>query len=175
MDYQQQALDFAKNTNLTLTSRYIGHMKYFDNDKQERAVFECTLKNDRHSYTFRFGQSITDSYSIKEGFSHKELSMSNLSFNLDPYFKDALVRNVRQYINGKEYRISLKKSEPTMYDILACMEKYEVGTHEDFCNNFGYDIDSISHREIYFKVQEEYNNVCKLFTSDEIELLLEIN
>jgi hypothetical protein len=44
MDYEQQVLDFAKNANLSLTSRYIGHMKYFDNDKQERSVFECTLK-----------------------------------------------------------------------------------------------------------------------------------
>jgi hypothetical protein len=132
------------------------------------------IKNDKHSYTFKFGQSIINSYSIKTGFGYKELPMSNLSFNLDPYFKEALVRNVKQYINGKEYNISLKKIEPTMYDILANIQKYDVGTHEDFCSDFGYDADSISHREIYFKVQEEYN-INKMFTKKELELLYEIN
>ncbi len=30
---------------------------------------------------------------------------------------------------------------PTAYDILACLTKYEVGTFDDFCSNFGYDTD----------------------------------
>lgn len=69
---------------------------------------------------------------------------------------------------------------PTEYDILACLTKYEVGTFEEFCRDFGYELydeeyrgrNKESHR-IYKAVVKEYNNVMRLF-SDVIEELSEI-
>lgn len=63
--------------------------------------------------------------------------------------------------------------EPTEYDILACLTKYDVGSFEDFCGEFGYDIDSIKALKTYKAVVREYNNVVRVF-GDIIEGLEEI-
>jgi len=63
---------------------------------------------------------------------------------------------------------------PTAYDVLVYLQKYDIGTLDNFCSDFGYDTDSKKATEIYFKVQEEYNNVCLLF-HDVIDDLVEIS
>lgn len=64
--------------------------------------------------------------------------------------------------------------KPTNYDILGCLQKYDVGTFENFCDEFGYNSDSISALKTYKSVCKEYSNLCKLFSDTEIELLQEI-
>ena len=63
---------------------------------------------------------------------------------------------------------------PTAYDVLACLQKYDVGTFENFCSEFGYDEDSRTAEKIYKAVCKEYLNVCKLWSDSEIEELAEI-
>ena len=63
--------------------------------------------------------------------------------------------------------------EPTPYNVLACLTKYDVGTFENFCSEFGYDTDSIKATKIYKAVVNEYKNVQRLF-GDVIEQLAEI-
>lgn len=73
---------------------------------------------------------------------------------------------------------SIKGSElnevPTAYDVLACLTKYDVGTFEDFCSNYGCDTDSIKAERTYKAVCREYKAVCRLFTTEQIEMLQEI-
>ena len=68
--------------------------------------------------------------------------------------------------------------KPTEYDILACLEKYDVGTFEDFTNEFGYDIsepdDLRCAKRIYKAVTHEYNDLCRCFTEEQLESLREI-
>lgn len=68
--------------------------------------------------------------------------------------------------------------KPTEYDILACLEKYDVGTFEDFVNEFGYDIsepdDSRCVKRIYKAAIREYQDLCRCFTEDQIDSLREI-
>lgn len=64
---------------------------------------------------------------------------------------------------------------PTAYDVLACLQKYEVGTFEDFCGEFGYDTDSKRSEKVYKAVVKEFDNVCKIWSDAEIEQLQEIN
>ena len=68
--------------------------------------------------------------------------------------------------------------EPTEYDILACLQKYEVGSLEDFASDFGYDLDDAENRwntkQIYKAVCREYDKVCRCFTPEQIEQLQEI-
>lgn len=64
--------------------------------------------------------------------------------------------------------------EPTAYDILACLTKYDPGTFEDFCSELGYDEDSRRAERIYFAVQKEYSQLSKLFTEKQMEELAEI-
>lgn len=63
---------------------------------------------------------------------------------------------------------------PTAYDMLACLQKYDVGYFEDFCSDFGYDTDSRTAERIYKAVCKEWEKVSRFFTSDEIEQLQEI-
>jgi hypothetical protein len=56
-----------------------------------------------------------------------------------------------------------KNIMPTAYDVLACLQKYDVGTFEDFCGNYGYDNDSIKSLKTYKAVKKEYENVIKMF------------
>ena len=64
---------------------------------------------------------------------------------------------------------------PRPYDVLACLQKYEVGTFENFCADFGYDTDSRSAYKTYKAVMKEWKNVELLFTPEHLEQLQEIN
>ena len=76
---------------------------------------------------------------------------------------------------GQSINATLKGEHPTNYDILSCLQKYDVGSFDDFCSEFGYDEDSRKAEKTYNAVCKEYDNVCKIWSDDEIELLQEIN
>lgn len=65
-------------------------------------------------------------------------------------------------------------NKPRPYDVLACLTKYEVGSFENFCSDYGYDIDSRKAYKIYKAVMKEWKNIELLFTPEQIELLQEI-
>jgi len=68
---------------------------------------------------------------------------------------------------------AMRRIKPTRYDVLASITKYDPGTLENFCYEFGYDIDSKKTEKIYNAVQEEYKNIINLF-GDIMEELNEI-
>lgn len=112
-------------------------------------------------------------------------------FDTDKYFfDDKEVRNIyRCVLKNKRGQYTFKFGdsiyntenglEPTEYDILACMQKYDVGTFEDFVLEFGYEIYDTEERKrakkLYKAVCREYNALCRLFTPEELEELAEIN
>lgn len=63
---------------------------------------------------------------------------------------------------------------PDGYDILACLQKYEIGDLQDFCDEFGYDIHLKKSKKIYKAVAKEWDNVQKIWTDAEINQLREI-
>lgn len=67
-----------------------------------------------------------------------------------------------------------KREIPTAYDVLACITKFDPGTFKDFCANFCYDEDSRKAFDIYLKVQDEWDNINRLF-GDVLDELQEIN
>lgn len=98
---------------------------------------------------------------------------------------------LKRFVNGKQRQYSFNFSdsvsnmnnhlEPTIYDVLACLQCYEVGDFKDFCNEFGYemynDYDGRLNKEskkIYNAVVKEYYNVRRMF-DDCIDELAEIN
>lgn len=85
-------------------------------------------------------------------------------------------RGSRQYSAefGQSIFYSQNKKKATAYDVLACLQKYDVGTLEDFCRDFCYETDSRRAEKIYNAVLDEYKNVCMLWNEDEVELLKEI-
>lgn len=128
-DYQKQAQDFLKKTGAKLSVKFLKHDKYFDDDKESRDIYSCTLKRGNKSYKFNFGQSI----------------------------------------NASE-----KGEEPTAYDILTCLQKYDVGDFENFCGEFGYDTDSRKAEKTYKAVEKEYKALAKIFSEKELSLMQEI-
>ena len=89
-------------------------------------------------------------------------------------FKILLKRGNKQYSFTFGQSIANVGQDPTVYDVLVCLQNYEVGTLQDFCNEFDYDIDSIKIGKIYKAVVKEYAGVRYIWTIKEIEKLAEI-
>ncbi len=127
--YETQAVKFLNTHNTNFSIKLLNKSKYFSDDDKERNIYEITISNKKHSFTFTFGQSII----------------------------------------GTE-----KEETPSIYDVLACLTKYDPGTFEGFCGEFGYDTDGKRAEKTYNAVTNEWNNVKALFTDAEIEELAEI-
>jgi hypothetical protein len=101
-------------------------------------------------------------------------------FDGDKETRDIYRINLKR--NGKSYNFdfgqsvngSVNKEVPTAYDVLACLQKYDVGTFNDFCSEFGYDTDSRKAEKTYYAVLKEFQGVNYLF-SDVMDKLQEIN
>jgi len=90
-------------------------------------------------------------------------------------FKIKISRGCNSYSFNFGQSIKEDANEPSNYSILACLQKYEVGTFENFCGDFGYDEDSRKAEKIYKSVLKEFAGMQRLFSSDELEILAEIN
>lgn len=63
---------------------------------------------------------------------------------------------------------------PRAYDVITCLQKYDVGSFRNFCGDFGYDQDSRKAEKIYKNVMKEYKKVKEFFTEEELEEMQEI-
>ena len=90
--------------------------------------------------------------------------------------------------NKKQYRFTfydsfnnwLENKRPSRYNILACIEKYEVPYRvEDFASEFGYDIEEPKRykrvKKIQQACQEQYERLLELFGEELMEELREIS
>lgn len=95
--------------------------------------------------------------------------------NMQVKFYDS-IKNTRDNID-REYTNRPRK-HPTEYDILACLQKYDVGDIEDFIDEFGYEIkkkgDLKRIMNTYDAVVKEYNDIRRCFTEKQIEAMQEI-
>lgn len=88
-------------------------------------------------------------------------------------FKCKLSRNRKSYTFEFGQSIADGSNEPTMYDILSCLVKSDPGSFDEFCAEFGYDIDGRNSKKTYKAVCNEYKAVERLF-SDIMDELQEI-
>ena len=121
--------------------------------------YRCTISGkDRGHLTIDFWNSYADE-----------------AFNAE---KKAYTTSVSRFtVRGKpsEKYFTDKPRTPDAYSLFACIEKYEPGTFEDFCSNFGYDFDSRRAETVYHAVVKDWRKVAKFFTPEELEELQEIN
>lgn len=78
-------------------------------------------------------------------------------------FKCRLTRKRKSYTFEFGQSLYNGSKEPTYYDVLSCLEKYDVGTFEQFCHSYGYDTDSRKAERTWKAVVKEYRAVCRLF------------
>lgn len=84
-------------------------------------------------------------------------------------FNCTLKHNRKRYTFNFGQSIAAGMQEPTMYDVLSCLQKYEVGTFDDFCSAYGYNNDSIKAHKTYLAVDREYKNMLRVFGSELLE------
>jgi hypothetical protein len=184
--YDRQAEDFLKKTETTFKAEFLKHDFHFNEDKEKRDIYLITLKKGNREFKFKFGQSLYSSIKFKviKGYldnkTREHLKIKGYDFD---YFQDFGV-NTKEELNrlkpffvgsGKFWEENKNFKIPSAYDVLACLQKYEVGSFKDFCDSFGYDEDSRKAEKTYNLVVEEYKNVCMLWNEKELEILQEIN
>ena len=69
-----------------------------------------------------------------------------------------------------EYLQGLTDESISAYDILACLQWYNIGEYWDFIREYGYEPSEDSYRT-YKAVKTEYEGLKALFTDEEMELL----
>ena len=90
-------------------------------------------------------------------------------------FRITLQRNGKKYSFRFGQSIVNRATTPDAYSVLACLQKYDVGSFVDFCGEFGYNIDSSQAEKTYKAVCKEFEMICKIWNEEERELLNEIN
>jgi hypothetical protein len=173
-EYLKQATDFLTKTNTTLVVEYLRSGKHFDDDDNSRDIYKCTLKRGHREYTFEFGQSIANSkrYQYKINKLIYSQDGTGISNNMRYLYPERFPKTESEARFG-DYKI-IQGEKPNAYDVLAGMQKYEIGTFEEFCAEFGYDTDSRKAENTYKAVRDEYIMLCTLFSPSEMEELQEI-
>lgn len=78
-------------------------------------------------------------------------------------FKIQLKRNKKQFTFNFGQTIASGEKNPTMYDILSSLQKYDVQTLDEFCREFGYDMYEPKSKKVHHLVSKEFRNVERLF------------
>ena len=174
--YNEAAELVAQRLGLEWTVNFLKNGKHFEDDKDFRDIYRCTLKRGSREYSFNFGQSIKCSgeYQVKENLKNKiwvtHNTQGKICFTLTEFKK------LPSYVVDKgDVHKNPNFKHPDLYAILCCLTKYDPGTFENFCSEFGYDKDSRKAYNTYTAVKEEYMNMCSLFNDEELELLNLIN
>jgi len=176
-EYEKQANDFMQETGCTMHAVKLGTMPHFDDDKKSRDVFQITFVRGDKSYSFRFGDSISNTLDRLLASSIQLGSRCQL-VPTQALFEHTHTKNAHRFCewcNKNTKRLRAVPKEPSAYSILACLTKYDPGSFKNFCAEFGYDTDSMRAMKTYQAVQEEYEGVCRLFNAEEREQLQEIN
>jgi len=172
--YEQQAIDFLEKTGTTIDITFKESGKYFDDDKDVRDIYTIVIKRKNRHYTFTFGNSIADS-----GF-YYTMGQKKVSIPREKIGDKHLLGYIKLHSggaflnNGKSDIIHYPKA-PTAYAVLAALTKSDPGSFEDFCFEYGYDTDSRRAEKTYKAVVDEYNNLTRLFSYEELQEMQEIS
>lgn len=166
--YKEKALDLLKELGATCTISYGGvarNEKWKEKDK--RNWYDVTLSTPRGEYSFMFWDSIHNT------------QITNMT--LEQYVKDKYKCELYDltYVDktkaSRDLQILKENSIPDEYDVMSRFQLSDVGTFKDFCDEFGYDTDSRSAEQIYLAVNDEYKNLCKIFTQDQLEKIADLD
>ena len=169
-DCQNQAREFLNSCPAEMSITYVGRVKV-DWDNRTHDMYTCIIKTQRGQMTVNFHDSIANT----------EIHHTTLSEYIEKHYgyrAPDIPCNIRAKAN-KELKAKKEVAKPTEYNILSCLEKYDVGSMDDFLHEYGYEIkcvaDMTNFINTYNAVVKEYNDVRRCFTDKQIEALREIN
>lgn len=168
-NYELEAQELATKLGLTMEVKFLKHDLHFQDDKDKRDIYQITLKKGSRKYSFKFGQSINCS---GEYIGHKNMCLNKFGKFL--FSKEEKEKTLKYDLNYYEIKRNPNFETPSLYSVLCCLQKYDVGTFEDFCSDFGYDVDSKKAEKTYKAVLEEWQAVQYLFNDEELSQLQEI-
>lgn len=149
--YEIDAENTLEEMGVTFTPVYVGHTfaKWDDKKKYRlsRATWNCTFSRGGKSFSIQFFESIACSYGTYRDFKGRE-----------------------QMDYGKKIA-----PKPSAYSVIACIQKNDPDTFENFCGDYGYVTNSRKALKTYLAVQEEWTKVRRFFTQAELERIQEIN
>jgi len=186
INYQQQAKDFLEKTKTSFKVEYLKYDIHFEDEKEKRNIYKITLKRGDRKYSFNFGSSINDSeihiknkvsQRITQSFNKEKLPLSIQDIPTPKTAKEMYFW--RHQFNKHHFQLTINDEvifpkEPTPYSVLACIQKYDVGTFQNFCDDFGSDTDSRKAEKTYKAVVNEWQNIAMLYNDKELEELREI-
>lgn len=169
-EYVKQAKDFLTSCNATMEIKYVGLEKPNWDDKPH-CTYDCIIKTPRGEMKVHFYDSL---------YNTELLTMTTKQWyekKYNRYYSGLLPTERMRY--EKQFKAKKEQAIPTEYDILSCLTKYDVGSMDDFINEFGYEIkcteDITKFISTYNAVIKEYNDVRRCFTEEQIEAMSEIN
>ncbi len=173
-DYEKQALDFLTKTGCKMTITFKETRKYFPDDKEARDVYEIEIVRGSRKWNFEFGNSIADSEFVAV--------YGKCRYKIPSEMRTKNNSEITRYVKyNLQYGFGTVKSDhikrpvpPSEYSVLACITKWDPGSFDDFCSEYGYDSDSKTADRVYAAVKEEWLNVCRIWNDSEIEELCEI-
>jgi len=171
-EYDKQAQEFMEKTDLKIHKSYCGHYKRFEDAKYISSQWRIKFSRGKQEFWFDFSQSTNSSFSkiVPGRLRRKPLSPGDYSYLA---VKETLEIGTTKY-RSLPFTLHYEKTPPSDYDILSCLTKYDPGTFEDFCGEFGYNEDSRKAEKTYFAVQKEYQNLRNMFSEAELVLMAEI-
>lgn len=166
-EYTNQAEKFLQDANATIKIELQGRaINTAWKEKQPRNLYAVTIATPRGSYTFDFWDSLYNT----------ELTQTTVEQYAQKHFR--MRYEDMTYSEQKKARAELaikqKEARPTCYDVLACLTKYDPGTFEDFCSEYGYNEDSRTAERIYIAVHKEFANLKRIFDPKQLEAMHEI-
>ena len=172
-EYEEQAQEFLDKTGSTIKATFKGTTDKFI-EGLTNDVYKVTLARGDRKYIFDFTQSHADS-----GF--KLLNTNTKKQVKYTWMKKEEFINLRELKRVKMFLVRelgtlagfkiIEPETPNAYDILSGVQKYDVGTFEDFCSDYGYDDDSRKAEITYKAVLDEYNNLKMLYSDSELEVM----
>ena len=170
IDYEQQAKDFLAACGAKIRIRFIGkEINHMWNEKKHRNKYHFTITTPLGKMEGDFWDSISNT-------EHYWMSYAEFYEKSIRKFPDGVTP--KDFPTVTQFLAAKKKYKPNAYDILACLEKYDVGSMDDFFAKTGTVIKSVNDMTnfiaTYNAVVKEYNDLCRIFTPEQMEMLREI-
>ena len=168
-DYQNQAREFLNSCSAIMSIVHTGTTKPTW-DKRNHDLYTFIIKTPRGQMTGSFYDSIRNT----------EIRSMTLSEYIEKRFncRATDASYTMKTTADKELKAKKADAKPTEYDILSCLEKYDVGSMEDFISEFGYEVKCVEDMTniitTYNNVVKEYQDVCRCFTQEQIARMRDI-